>query len=79
MNSYAHEFAATGLYVNNKNITKSGITSFVISALFSFLTYFFMSENSVSVWLKLLFIASVYFAYRVYLYVSKIQVYYKEL
>jgi len=78
MNPQNLEYATTGTHVNNKNESKSSMSAIVISAIFTFLTYFFISENANVVWTKLLFVAIAYLVLRIYLYTSKIKLYYKE-
>ena len=78
MNPQNLEYATTGTHSNNKNEAKSSLSAIVISALFTFLTYFFISENASVVWVKLLFVAIGYLALRIYLYTSKVKLYYKE-
>ena len=78
MNPQNLEYATTGTHSNNKNESMSSLSAVVISALFTFLTYFFISENAGVVWIKLLFVAVAYLVLRIYLYSSKIKIYYKE-
>ena len=79
MNPQNLEYATTGTHSNNKNEAKSSLSAIVISALFTFLTYFFISENAGVVWVKLFFVALVYLILRIYLYTSKVKIYYKEM
>lgn len=78
MNPQNQEYATTGNHSNNKNVIKSNLLGFIMSALFAFLTYFLINENPKTVWFKLMLIAVLYMSFRLYLYISKIKVYYKE-
>lgn len=78
MNPQTAQYATTGTHSNNPNEVKASILSFLISALIAFITYFFISENQFSVWFKILFIATMFCVGRIWLYVNKIKVYYKE-
>lgn len=79
MNPQNLEYSTTGTHANNKNESKSSMSAIVISAIFTFLTYFFISENASVVWVKLLVVAFIYLVLRIYLYISKIKLYYKEM
>lgn len=78
MNPQTHDYATTGNHSHNKNESKSNLSAVILSALFTILTYFFISENPSVVWIKLLLIAVTYLILRIYLYSSKIKIYYKE-
>lgn len=78
MNPQTAHYQTTGSHINNPNEVKSSIYGFVISAIMSYLTYFFISDNMNSVWRKMMLIALVFCALRVWLYVNKVKVYYKE-
>lgn len=72
------KFQQEGMNLNSKNDLKSVLMAFALSILVAFITYFFISENMYTIWFKILFIAIIYISYRVYLFVNKIKVYYKE-
>lgn len=78
MNPQTTHYQTTGTHTNNPNEIKSTIYSFLLSALFAFLTYFFIAESAITVWYKLLFVAVLILSLRIYLYVNKVKVYYKE-
>lgn len=78
LNPQILEFATIGNHSYNKNETKSNLAAIILSALFTLLTYFFISENPDIVWVKLLLFAMIYLILRIYLYSSKIKIYYKE-
>ena len=46
MNPQYLHYATTGNHSNNKNETKSSLSAMLLSAIFAFLTYFFISENA---------------------------------
>lgn len=78
MNPQNEQYQTTGGHANNPNETKSTILGFVLSALFAFLTYFFVLDNYKVVWLKMMLMAGALLLIRVWLYINKIKVYYKE-
>lgn len=78
MNPQIEQYRTTGTHTNNPNETKSTLFAFIMSALIALIFYFLVSENSVVVWTKLLIIGIVYFAWNIYMYFSKIKVYFKE-
>jgi len=78
MNPQTEQYQTTGGHTNNPNETKATIIGFLMSALFAFLTYFFIAENRTVVWIKLIVFAGILFAIRVWFYVNKIKIYYKE-
>lgn len=78
MNPQTMAYQTTGTHSNNPNEIKSTITSFILSALFAFLVYFFIVRSPNSIWIKLMLVALAFFALRLYLYINKIKVYFKE-
>lgn len=78
MNPQTWQYQTTGTHINNPNEMRSTLYALLVSALLAFLTYFFIGENLTSVWYKILFVAAIFFALRLYLYISKIKVYFKE-
>lgn len=78
MNPQTMAYQTTGTHSNNPNEIKSTITSFILSALFAFLVYFFIVKSPNSIWIKLALVALAFFALRLYLYINKIKVYFKE-
>lgn len=78
MNPQNRQYQTTGKSQKNPNESKSTILCFAISALFAFITYFLMSENFGIVFVKIFLIALVFCAIRLYLYLTKIKLYYKE-
>lgn len=78
MNPQNAQYQITGTHINNPNEVKSSLLVFILSALFAFLTYFYISENESLVWYKILFFAALFLAFRIWSYVNKIKVYFKE-
>lgn len=78
MNPQTAQYQMTGSHVNNPNDIKSTLSAFLLSAVFAFLTFFFVGENVHVVWYKILAFATLFLAARIWLYISKINVYYKE-
>ena len=78
MNPQTAHYQTTGTHSNNPNEAKSTIFAFLISAVFAYLTFFFIEESTIKVWSKLIIFAGIFFIIRLWLYVNKIKVYYKE-
>ncbi len=78
MNPQTSHYQTTGGHSNNPNETKSTLFGFLISAIFAFLVFFFVEESLRTVWFKLMIFAGIFFLIRLWLYVNKIKVYYKE-
>ena len=78
MNPQTEQYITTGTHTNNPNETKSTIFAFLMSAAFALVFYFLISENVATVWFKIILIATAYFAWNLYMYFSKIKVFYKE-
>lgn len=78
MNPQNEQYATTGEHTNNPNETKSTITAFLLSAIFTFLFYFLIGERIDTVWIKLVFIAIAFALWNAYMYFSKVKLYYQE-
>ena len=78
MNPQTHQYQTTGGHFGNPNDMKSTLTTFLLSALFAFLTYFLIGDSPNSIWIKILVVAGGFFALRLWLYINKIKVYFKE-
>ena len=78
MNPQTAHYQTTGAHSNNPNETRSTMLGFLISAIFAFLTYFFVTESLKVAWFKLMMFGAIFLAIRIWLYVNKIKVYYKE-
>lgn len=78
MNPQNRQYQTTGKTQKNPNEAKSTIFCFVMAGLFAFVMYFLMSENFVKVFPKIMLIGFAVFAVRLYLYLTRIKLYYKE-
>lgn len=78
MNPQNEQYATTGAQASNPNETKSTIMAFVISALFTYLFYFLVSERMDTVWIKLIFVALAFVGWNIFMYFSKVKLYYGE-
>ena len=78
MNPQTQHYQTTGTHSNNPNETKSTLYSFVLSLIFALLAFFFLTKTPKTVWIKLALIAIAFCALRIYLYIIKIKVYFKE-
>ena len=78
MNPQVSQYASTGTHTNNPNEVKSTIYVFLLSVLFAALTFFLIGEGVLTFWIKALVLGLAFFAVRLYFYIMKIKVYYKE-
>ena len=78
MNPQTAHYQTTGTHTNNPNEIRSTIYAFILSAVFALLTFFLISERLKVAFIKMVFVASALLALRIYLYVNKIKVYFKE-
>lgn len=78
MNPQTSHYHTSGGHINNPNDLKSSLMSMVISAIFAFLTYFFIAEDASVAWVKILIFVVGFLALRIWFYINKIKVYYKE-
>ncbi|MGN0961663.1 MAG: hypothetical protein ACI4PF_05665, partial [Christensenellales bacterium] len=78
MNPQYLQYSTTGTHTNNPNEVKSTIYTFAISAIFAFMTYFIIGEGFAKFWIKAMIVSLIFFAFRLYFYLIKIKVYYKE-
>lgn len=74
------QYATLGMSIDNPNERNSTVIAFIISALVAFLLYFLMSKDGVQTvtLVKIAAIALVFLAARVYLYFTRIRLYYAE-
>lgn len=72
------QYATLGLSFDNPNERNSTIIAFILSALFAFCLYFIMSEGRTVATIKVAAVALVFLAARVYLYFTRIRLYYAE-
>ena len=78
MNPQTEQYASTGTHTSNPNETKSTLIAFLISAIITFVFYFLITENVKLVFAKIFGIALLYFAWNLYMYLSKIKTFFKE-
>lgn len=78
MNPQNHQYQTTGESQKNPNENHATLYGFLLSAVFAFLTFFLMNENIEIVFIKLLIVSALIMAARVWLYVTKVKLYYKE-
>lgn len=78
MNPQNEQYATTGAQANNPNETKSTIMAFIVSAVFTYLFYFLVEERMSTVWFKLIFVALLYVGWNIFMYFSKVKLYYGE-
>lgn len=78
MNPQNELYATTGSVDDNPNETFSTISAFVISALLAFLSYVLFPEGLTKACVKLAFIGLAFAIALIYMFVSKIKVYYYE-
>lgn len=78
MNPQNELYATTGSVDDNPNETFSTISAFVISALLAFLSYILFPEGLTKACVKLAFIGLAFAIALIYMFVSKIKVYYYE-
>ena len=79
MNSQAQQFATFASQANNPNENKSIVMTFVLSLLFAGFWMILSLENAKTAWIKILVLAVVYMAIKIYFYFLRIKVYYKEM
>lgn len=72
------QYATIGMTFDNPNERNSTIAAFVISALFAFWLYFIMSDGRLRATAVVAAMALVFLAARVFLYFSRIRLYYAE-
>jgi len=78
MNPQSNQYQTAGTHPNNPNDIKSTIYAFGLSAGIGLLTYFLISESRITIWWKLLGLGLAFLALRIWLYINKIKVYFKE-
>lgn len=78
MNSQVEQYQTTGGHHRDPNDVKSFLMAYLISAFVAYLSYFLLKENPSVVWVKIFFVASLFLAFRIFLFVSKVKVYFKE-
>ena len=78
MNPQNHQYQTTGESQKNPNENHATLYGFLLSAVFAFLTFFLMNENIEIVFIKLLIVSALILFARLWLYVTKVKLYYKE-
>lgn len=78
MNPQNRLYQTTGKQQKNPNEIKSTLIAFLTSAIFAFISFFLMSENINVVFVKLLLISLAFCAARIYLFYTRVNLYYKE-
>ena len=79
MNPQNRQYATTGSNVNNPNESKSTAIGFGLAFGFSAITFLLFMEGVMLAWIKVFIIALVFLIMRIYLYVSRVRLYYKEI
>ena len=78
MNPQTEHYKTTGTHLYNPNETKTTLSALVISTLVAIGTIFFISEGMNMVWVRLSIFALAFLLFRIWMYVDKIKVYFKE-
>ena len=78
MNPQTQRYKTEGMDLNNPNDLKSVIYAFLISSLIAFVTYFLITENMNVVWYKIFVISVLFLTLRIWLFVNRVNVYFKE-
>ena len=78
MNPQNQKYQTTGKTQKNPNERKSTILAFSIAFVVAFISFFLLKEDVRVVFIKLLFLSLVFCAIRVYLFYTKVKLYYKE-
>ena len=78
MNSQAAQYATFSGQSNNPNENKSIIQAFILSLFFAAAWMGLALENTQVSWIKILFVSFVYMCVKIYFYLMKIKVYYRE-
>ena len=72
------QYATVGLSIDNPNERNSTILAFLLSALFTLIMYVIMSEGQTKAVVKIAGVALAFLLARVYLYLTRIHLYYAE-
>ena len=78
MNPQNEQYATSGVVESNPNEKKSTLFAFIISVLSFGISLLLFTENIAVAWLKLMIIALIFAAARIYLFIGKVKVFYKE-
>ncbi|MGI5842413.1 MAG: hypothetical protein ACOX6H_03910 [Christensenellales bacterium] len=78
MNPQTQQYQTTGGHTSNPNETKATLKAVLLSVFFAFVVYFLIPENRFSVWYKLLLVAVLFLGFRIWIYINKVNLYFKE-
>ena len=78
MNPQHAQYAATGGHINNPNETKSSAIMFLLAFIFFVISLFLSMENIKVSWIKVVLVSLALLVFRIWSYVNKVRVYYKE-
>lgn len=78
MHSYADQYATVGLQFDSPNERNATLIGFFLSALFTFLYYFFADRGTVRSLVILLIIAVLFTVYRTYSFITRTELYFVE-
>ncbi len=78
MNPQDKVYATAGGSISNPNETKSAVIAFAVSIIFALIAFFLLSESNSSAFIKIFIIAAIFFAARLYLFITRIKVYNTE-
>lgn len=78
MNPQSDQYAAAGVSFSDPNERKSTVLAFFLSAVFAAALYFLLGEGSFAAMVKILILAAALFAARLYLYCTRVKLYYAE-
>jgi heme/copper-type cytochrome/quinol oxidase subunit 4 len=79
MNPQNRHYNTSGTTVNNPNETKSTIIGFVLAFVFAILVFLLFMESVELAWIKVFLIAFVFMLMRIFLYIARVKIYYKEI
>ena len=78
MNPQYEQYATFNEQTNNPNETGAGVSAIIISAAVFAVALFLSTRNDAGLWLKLATVGAAFAAFKVFTYLSKIKVFYKE-
>lgn len=79
MNPQNRQYATTGSNVSNPNEAKSTAIGFAIAFAFAAITFLLFMEGVMLAWIKMFVISLIFVICRIYLYVARVKLYYKEI
>lgn len=78
MNPQNSQYQTTGDHNKNPNETKSIIIAFITTFIFAFITFFLITENYKAMFGKIAVLSIAFMIIRIYLYFTRVKLYYKE-